>query len=114
MVAKRWLLDEECREELLALFVPYYPIVRADYAELGCYQPLGKQVSAEVVGQADAMGGCKALILSLGGFTIDAQGYTLHIVWSLSGKVQRTSCASLFSSWEPIPRNVPILLHAQI
>ena len=110
----RWMLDEQCRDELLAVFLPHYPIVRARYGELGRQQWQGSEkLAGAIVGQVDKLVGFQALIVSIAGFTEGVEGYVFHIVWSLSTKSLPMESAKLCASWEPTPVSIPVHFNAQ-
>jgi hypothetical protein len=82
-----WLLPQEERAPLLALFPPRYPRVVAHHVTLkpGARKedPLPRETSGRVVGLADDGKGVQALVVEIGGTTRRPDGSTWHITWSL-------------------------------
>lgn len=82
-----WLLPDDERSRLLALFAPAYGTTVAHHVTqtfgVGPNEPLPTETGGTVVGVADDRAGVQALVLSIGGGTRRPDGSTYHITWSL-------------------------------
>jgi hypothetical protein len=82
-----WLLHQEDRNGLMAVFPPTYPELVAHHVTLrsGVAQdfPLPTETEGFVVGVANDGAGVQALVVEIGGSTQRPDGSTYHITWSL-------------------------------
>ncbi len=83
-----WLLDQEDRDQLLALFLPAYANLVAHHVTLGlgtkAALPLPRETEGIVVGSTDDGAGVQALVVEIGGTARRPDGSTYHITWSLA------------------------------
>jgi hypothetical protein len=110
-----WKLPRDAaRERLLELFPTRYERTVADHVTLqaGASEetPLPREVSAQIVGQADDGDGVQCLVVEVDGTTDRPDGSTYHITWSLgSGRKAKESNDVLRDrGWSHLDRPVPI------
>lgn len=102
------------RERLLERFPPKYERAVADHVTLqsGASDdtPLPREVSAEIVGQADDGESLECLVVAIDGTTNRPDGSTYHITWSLGpGRRAKESNDVLRErGWEHLDRPIPI------
>ncbi|NML94793.1 hypothetical protein [Novosphingobium olei] len=88
-MAVGWIVEEDCRAQLLERFPPRYARTVAHHVtrhvEGSTESPLPPRIgNARVVGRSDDGQGCEALVVALDGSTTRTDGGTWHITWSLA------------------------------
>lgn len=79
-----WLLSEDDREKLLAIFVPKFPEVIAHHVTLSFGKDfIPDPVTAQIVGYACNPDGVECFVVTLDGTSERPNGGTFHITWSI-------------------------------
>lgn len=84
-------LDKTMRMRLLEQFPPRYADIKADHVTISLHQPdtMPQAQDISIVGRADSGDGLEAMVVSVDGDALRADGRPYHITWSLNPEKYR-------------------------
>lgn len=106
------IIDHVDRQRLLSMFPPEYKNVVAHHItesyDVDQCSPLPVHVTGQVIGDVYDRG-VQALVVSLGGSHLRADGRVYHITWSLDdGRYAENSNALIARGWFPLAEPITI------